>query len=102
MKAGEVIAPFDDLECPLGKGLGPLDELAGVATVGPDQHQSCEQTLEPLEDQFGAIAILDVGLVNDDRQDQAERVDDQMTLAAIDLFAGIIAVRPPFSVVLTD
>jgi hypothetical protein len=37
------------------------------------------------------------------RQDQAEGVDQQVALAAVDFLDGVIAAfRPPFLVVLTD
>jgi hypothetical protein len=40
--------------------------------------------------------------VDGHREDQAEAVDEDVPLAAIDLLARVVALRPPFSVVLTD
>jgi hypothetical protein len=34
--------------------------------------------------------------------DQSIRVDEQMALAAFDLFAAIVTARPPFWLVFTD
>jgi hypothetical protein len=39
--------------------------------------------------------------MDDERQDQAQRIDDDMTLASIDLLSGIIARWPPTADVLT-
>jgi hypothetical protein len=39
-----------------------------------------------------AVAILDVGGVNDQDERQTERVGEQVTLAAEDLLTGIIAL----------
>ena len=36
------------------------------------------------------------------RQHQAQRVYDDVPLAAVDLLARVVSTRPPFSVVLTD
>ena len=47
----------------------------------------------PVEDQPGAIAILHIGGMDNDVQEKAERVDQNMSLAARDLFARIKALR---------
>jgi len=51
-----------------------------------------------------AIAILNVGGVDGNAQQEAERIDEYMPLAARDLFAGVIALRieqsPPFGAAL--
>ena len=39
--------------------------------------------------------------MDDDAEQQAGRVDRDVTLAALDLFTRVVAPRPPFSVVLT-
>ena len=39
---------------------------------------------------------------DDDAEEQPERIDEDMALAPLDLFARIKAADPPFSVVLTD
>jgi hypothetical protein len=40
--------------------------------------------------------------VHDDREEQPERVDQDVTLAAVDPLTAVVAVRPPLSVVRTD
>ena len=56
--------------------------------------QGCEQ-------QDSAVAILDVGGMGDGVKQQAQSVYEYMALLALDLLAGVIAVRidarPPFS-----
>ncbi len=55
-----------------------------------------------LQARFRAIAVLHTGGRHDHREDQPEGIDEDMALAPLDLFARVIAVDPPFSVVLTD
>lgn len=52
--------------------------------------------------QARTIAVLNIGGMNDGNEDQPENVYEQVAFAAVDLLASIVAVRPPFSVVLTD
>ena len=40
--------------------------------------------------------------MHDNGDQQAERVDEDVALATIDLLARVVAVRPPFSVVFSD
>jgi len=86
---------LDDLQRPGaspgdgGSGLGSL-----VAGIGEDAFDEREQTARaPVEDEQGTIAILHVGRMNDDVQQEAERVDENMPLAARDLLARIEALR---------
>lgn len=44
-----------------------------------------------LQDRWRAVAVLNVGGMDDEPDQQAERVDDDMALAAHDLLAGIKA-----------
>jgi hypothetical protein len=49
----------------------------------------------------GAVGVLNIGGVNEDTEQEAGGIDPDMALAALDLLGGIVAERPPFSVVLT-
>ena len=80
--------------------------MATVGTVGEDRLQERKQPAGvAIQDQKGAVAVLYVGRVDDDGEDQAEGVDEQMALLALDLFARVIArrvdARPPFSALFT-
>ena len=55
-----------------------------------------------VEHQRGAVTIGNVGSVNHDSEDEPLGVDEEMPLAATQLLRTVIAVGPPFSVVLTD
>ena len=57
---------------------------------------------EDAEELLGSITILHTGRRDDDREEQSEGIDEEMPLAALDLFAGIVPPEPPCSVVLTD
>jgi hypothetical protein len=46
-----------------------------------------------LEDIDGTVAVLDVGGVDEDEDEKAAGVGQDMTLAALDLLARIIAAR---------
>ena len=54
------------------------------------------------QDQLSAVAVLNVGRMDDGDQYEPEDIYEQMALAPIDLLARIVAMRPPLSVVLTD
>lgn len=102
VEALKVIVSFDDLERPRCEFLDPVDEFARIPAVGPYQRESRELSLQSLENELGAIAILDAGFMNDDGQDQSDRVHHQMAFASVDFLARVIPARPPFSVVFTD
>ena len=93
-KAAGAGLALDDLEpqtllcCGTGSGL-PL-----VAAIGEDQAEPGEAPAQPAADQRQPIAILDVGGVDDDHQQQAQGVDQNVALAAVDLLAGVIASGP--------
>ena len=88
------LAAFDDFEYPatgLGDNLGHLRSL--VAGVGEDALDEGEQTPRRLEQVASAVAILDIGRMDGDAQEKAERVDKDVALAARDLLARIVALR---------
>src|SRR4051794_19204670 len=43
---------------------------------------------------FGTVAVLDVGRMDHGGHDQAQGVDDDVPLAAVDLLVRVLAVRP--------
>jgi len=77
---------FHDLDLPPQRRLDPLAQaLLLVSTIGPDQLQTRKVLGERREQTFAAAVVLDVGLMNQDLQDQPIRIDQQVTLAAFDL-----------------
>ena len=95
------IGSLDDLEFPgtgLGDGIGRLLPL--IATIGEDALDEREQASRSTQQWNGSVAILDIAGSDEDVQQEAERVDQNMALAARRLLAGIIARRvergPPF------
>lgn len=102
------VGPLDDAQRPgatpacRGGGTWPL-----VATIGKDGRDEREQCARlPVEHQDSAVAVLDVGRVHDDVQQQAERVNEDVVFDAFNLLARIVADRvdalTPFSADLTD
>ena len=65
-----------------------------IAGIGEDAlDEGKEAARASIEHQPRAIAILHVGGMDDDVQQEAERVDEDMPLAARDLLARIEALR---------
>src|SRR5271167_2063003 len=96
----DVIRSFHDLEGPTALASDPFHQLARVAAIGPNQLQSWEVVLDPLENRLRTVPILDTGRMNDHRQDQSHRVHEDVTLAPHDLLASIVSVDPPLFVCL--
>jgi len=88
------VAAFDDLQGPasrIGNRLGGLRSL--VAGVGEDALDEGEGGSGLAQNLAQAVAILDVGRMDDDAQQEAERVDEDMPLAPRDFLARIKALR---------
>ena len=86
---------LDDLKCPgsgLGNGRGGLGSLvAGISEDALDEGK--EAARASIEDKRRAIAILYIGGVDDDIQQEAERIDENTPLSARGLLACIKASR---------
>ena len=86
---------LDDLQGPgagLGNGCGQRRSLvAGIGEDALDEGEAAART--PVEDEPRAIAILHIGRMDDDVQQEAERVDEDVPLAARDLLARIVTLR---------
>ena len=104
---GVQFGALDDFDNPAaGAGGGQCRARTLIACVGEDTQNEREQGSGAfVKNERGAVAILDIGWVNGSAQQQAERVDEDMALLALDLLARIIAVRidpgPPFSALFT-
>jgi len=70
----------------------PVDEGADVTTIGPELAKCVFGGLRQLgEHQFGAIAVLNAGGMDHHFNKMAQRIDDDIALAAFDFLAGIVA-----------
>ena len=76
-----------------------------IGSVGNELLQERVHPEKGRKKQDAAIAILDIGRMNDGVQQQTQRVYENMALLALDLFARVIAMRidaaPPFSALFT-
>ncbi len=75
---------------------GPLDEAAGVAAIGEDASDERVALARALERQLAAVAILNVGGMDTDREEAAIGVGQDVALAPGDLLARVIALFAPF------
>ena len=101
-ESGAVAQTLDDRHRPAAKLSRPVDQLSGVTPVGPGDFEPGEEAAKLAKHELGSIAVLDVGGVHDDGQDQAEDVDHDVPLAALDFLARVVPAVPPFSTVFTD
>ena len=76
-----------------------------IAAVGKQLLQERIHPEQSGKQQDAAIAILDIGGVNDGVEQQTQRIYEEVALLAFDLLTRIIAMRidtgPPFSALLT-
>ena len=97
------IGAFDDLDRPaadLGK-CGP-EFRSSIAAVGEDMAQPGEGLAHGAQHQGSAVAVLNIGAVNHQSDQQAERIGHDMALAALYLLARVEAGDPAgLSVVFT-
>ena len=96
------IRSFDDLDDPAIPANRPVHKVSSVTAIGPDNFKAPPSRTQLLDQQLAAITVLDVGRVNDQRKDQAERVNNDMALAPLGFLARIVPSVAPFSAVLTD
>ena len=107
LEAAGGIRSLDDLQLDLTQHALQcgLERRSLVAAVSVELAQEREHTEQGRQQQHAALAVLEVGGVDDGVQHQAERVDQDVPLLALDLLAPVVAVRvdrgPPFSALLT-
>ena len=95
-------SPAHHLQQPSSSLPSPRHQPTGIGRIGPDDFKPGEPAQQLGQHQFGPVPVLDVGGVNDHGQEQPGGVHYNVALAPGHLFAGVVAARPPFSVVLTD
>ena len=76
-----------------------------IGAVGKQLFEEWKLTEQRRQQQDAAVAILNAGGMHDSVQQQAQRIDQNMPLLALDQLAGVEPVRidagPPFSALLT-
>ena len=85
------IAAPDDLDDPMPcpcRGLPRLGAL--IASVRKQLPQQGMHSVQGCKQQDAAVAILDVGGMNGDAQQEAERVDQDVPLAPRDFLARVV------------
>jgi hypothetical protein len=96
------ISTFDARQNPFHR---TLELRSLVAAVGIELDQERKGAEQARHQQRAAVAVLDVGGVDDRVHQQALRIDEDVALLAFDLFADIVARRinrrPPFFALLT-
>src|SRR3990172_8251785 len=95
------VSSLDDAQDPAAKSLGPLDQLARIPRVRPDQLEAVETLLELGQHQLRPVPILNISRVHHYRQQQPQGIHHQMAFASGHFLARVVAPKPPFSVVLT-
>src|SRR3981081_4316849 len=102
-----LIGAFDDFDVePMQRpSRGVLELRPLITAIGIELEQEWEPAEQAAQQQCPAIAILNVGRMNDGVQQQTLRVYQKMALFPLDLLARVIPVRvnrgPPFSAALT-
>ena len=75
--------------------LRPADEASGVAAVGVDPLDEGKAAPGPLQHAFCAVAVLNVGGMDLDRQQATVGVGQDMTLAPVDALSVRRACAAP-------
>ena len=102
-----LIGALDDVSFELRQGSRKrlLELRSLIAAIGKQLFQEWIHPEQRGKQQDVAVAILDIGGVNDGVEQQPQRIYENMALLAFDLLARIIAMRidtgPPFSALLT-
>ena len=106
-KSFDVVGALDDLGFEIRQHARQAVVEGGslIGRVGKELGQDWMQPEHRGEQQDAAIAVLDVGGMNDGVQQQAECIYEKVALLALDFLARIIARRvdpgPPFSALFT-
>jgi hypothetical protein len=101
------LGAFDDLDDPAAGSVGGERYARSLITcIGKDfQNEGPERARAGVEHPSRAVAILNVGGVNRNAQQEAKRVDKDVSLAPCDLLCPVVALRidlrPPFGAAFT-
>ena len=96
------VGAFDDLHRPAPDLLQSSFQLgSGIAAICEYMTQQRVVGRYGLQQVRRAVAILNIGTMHRKANQEADGIGDDVTLASIDPLAGVIALTPPLSVVLT-
>ena len=100
LKSGNVRS-LDDLQAPsTGSPYGQCHLASGISAISKNVFDEREQSSGSAQQMESTITILNVGRMNDDIQQEPQRVDQDVPFATLDLLARVVArriePRPPF------
>lgn len=106
LEADRLVGSLDDLEVPGAQGLHRSG--CSVTLIAAVRENALDERKDPsnrLKYKQSAITILNAGRVYDNLQRETERIDQDVSLLALDLLASVVTrsfkLRPPFSAPLT-
>src|SRR5690606_8506743 len=85
-----------DLQRDMGLVLRPLNEATGVAAIGVDLLDEGEAGARALQHALGAVAVLNVGGMDFDREQPTVGVGHDVPLASVDPLSGVVTSESPF------
>ena len=95
------VTTLDNLNEPSECVSSPIHKCPGIASIGPYPLQPPESIAQFFQNEPPTIAILDVGGMHYHNYNQAEGINEQVSLTPRNLLSGIITAAPPFSAVFT-
>ena len=99
------VAPYDLQPPASGPGHRLGGRLALIRAIGEDDPNEREQPAGGAQERHGPVPVLNVGGMDGGAQQQAQGVDQEVALLALDLLARVIALRidarAPFSALFT-
>src|SRR5256885_17211921 len=67
----------------------PIDQRTAITAINPDEAQLFAVAAQTPEDQSRSITLLHRSSTDDDQQEQAESINQQMPLAPFNLLGGV-------------
>lgn len=92
------VTALDDFDGTSPATTGPAHKSTGIGPIGPDLSEARETPARSFQHLAGPVAVLKVSRVHHHRQDQAERVYQDMAFTPFDLLARVVPPLPPFPV----
>jgi len=99
LEASHVVGALDDLERGRAErsaqSANPIDQLTVVSAIGPEVSKSQPAAGKTLQQKLGPVAILHVGWMHHDFENQSERVGQKVSLATTDVLARVVTGSDP-------